>query len=53
VSVTWLVLGFSAQAFNAWKKSPVRDWDEARLINAAMVTWRAERSPCNVSYIYL
>jgi putative transposase len=30
-------LGFSRQAFYAWRRSPVsrRDWDEAHLINAA------------------
>jgi hypothetical protein len=55
VSVTCRVLGFSAPAFYAWKKSPVcqRDWDDAHLINAAMVTWRADRPPCNMSYSYL
>jgi transposase InsO family protein len=38
VAVTCRVLGFSKQAFYAWKQSPVsqRDWDEARLINAAV-----------------
>lgn len=38
VAVTCRVLGFSAQAFYAWKKSPVcqRDWDDAHLINAAI-----------------
>jgi putative transposase len=37
VAVTCRVLGFSKQAFYAWKKDPVcqRDWDEAHLINAA------------------
>jgi putative transposase len=32
------VLGFSKQAFYAWRRSPVshRDWDEAHLINAAL-----------------
>jgi putative transposase len=38
VAVTCRVLGFSKQAFYAWKASPVsqRDWDEAHLINAAL-----------------
>src|SRR6185437_825341 len=38
VAVTCRVLGFSKQAFYAWKKSPVsnRDRDEAHLINAAL-----------------
>jgi putative transposase len=38
VAVTCRVLGFSKQAFYAWRKSPVsrRDWDEAHLINAAL-----------------
>jgi transposase InsO family protein len=38
VAVTCRVLGFSAQAFYAWKRSPLcqRDWDEAHLINAAV-----------------
>jgi putative transposase len=37
VAVTCRVLGFTAQAFYKWKKSPVsqRDWDDAHLINAA------------------
>jgi putative transposase len=37
VAVTCRVLGFSKQAFYAWRKDPVphRDWDEAHLINAA------------------
>jgi putative transposase len=37
VAVTCRVLGFSKQAFYAWRKNPVsqRDWDEAHLINAA------------------
>jgi hypothetical protein len=32
------VLGFSGQAFHAWRKNPVsqRDWDDAHLINAAL-----------------
>jgi hypothetical protein len=36
VAVTCRVLGFSKQAFYAWRKSPVkqRDWDDAHLINA-------------------
>jgi putative transposase len=35
--VTCRVLGFSKQAFYAWKADPVsqRDWDDAHLINAA------------------
>jgi putative transposase len=38
VAVTCRALGFSKQAFYAWKKQPVsrRDWDEAHLINAAL-----------------
>jgi putative transposase len=38
VAVTCRVLGFSTQAFYAWKKNPVtqRDWDDAHLINAAL-----------------
>jgi putative transposase len=38
VTVTCRVLGFSTQAFYAWRKNPVsqRDWDEAHLINAAL-----------------
>lgn len=38
VAVTCRVLGFSKQAFFAWRKNPVsrRDWDNAHLINAAM-----------------
>jgi putative transposase len=38
VAVTCRVLGFSKQAFYAWKANPVcdRDWDDAHLINAAM-----------------
>jgi putative transposase len=37
VAVTCRVLGFSKQAFYAWRQDPVsrRDWDEAHLINAA------------------
>jgi hypothetical protein len=37
VRVTCRVLGFSKQAFYAWRQNPVsqRDWDEAHLINAA------------------
>jgi putative transposase len=36
--VTCRVLGFSRQAFDAWRGDPVRqrDWDEAHLIGAAM-----------------
>jgi putative transposase len=35
VAVTCRVLGFSTQAFYAWRKNPVtaRDWDDAHLIN--------------------
>lgn len=35
--MTCRVLGFSKQAFYAWRQDPVsrRDWDEAHLINAA------------------
>jgi transposase InsO family protein len=38
VAVTCRVLGFSKQAFYAWRQTPVpqRDWDEAHLINAAL-----------------
>ncbi|NJC86882.1 IS3 family transposase, partial [Planosporangium mesophilum] len=38
VAVTCRVLGFSPQAFYAWRKDPVsqRDWDDAHLINAAL-----------------
>jgi putative transposase len=38
VAVTCRVLGFSRQAFYAWRACPVpqRDWDEAHLINAAL-----------------
>jgi transposase InsO family protein len=38
VAVTCRVLGFSKQAFYAWRQNPVsqRDWDEAHLINAAI-----------------
>jgi putative transposase len=38
VAVTCRVLGFSKQAFYAWRAAPVsrRDWDEAHLINAAV-----------------
>jgi transposase InsO family protein len=37
VAVTCRVLGFSKQAFYAWRQNPVsqRDWDDAHLINAA------------------
>jgi putative transposase len=33
--VTCRVLGFSKQAFYAWKANPVtaRDWDDAHLLN--------------------
>lgn len=38
VAVTCRVLGFSTQAFYAWRAKPVtnRDWDDAHLINAAV-----------------
>jgi putative transposase len=38
VAVICRVLGFSKQAFYAWRQNPVprRDWDEAHLINAAV-----------------
>ena len=38
VAVTCRVLGFSKQAFYAWRRHPVsqRDWDDAHLINAAL-----------------
>jgi transposase InsO family protein len=37
IAVTCRVLGFSKQAFYAWKRNPVsdRDWADAHLINAA------------------
>ena len=36
--MTCRVLGFSKQAFYAWRTNPVsrRDWDDAHLINAAI-----------------
>jgi transposase InsO family protein len=38
IAVTCRVLGFSKQAFFAWRREPVtqRDWDNAHLINAAL-----------------
>jgi transposase InsO family protein len=38
VAVTCRVLGFSKQAYYAWRAAPVtdRDWDDAHLINAAI-----------------
>ncbi len=38
VTVTCRVLGFSTQAFYAWRKNPIsrRDWDDAHLTNAAL-----------------
>ena len=38
IAVTCRVLGFSKQAFFAWRREPVtqRDWDNAHLINAAI-----------------
>jgi transposase InsO family protein len=38
VAVTCRVLGFSTQAFYAWRKNPIsqRDWNDAHLINAAL-----------------
>jgi transposase InsO family protein len=38
VAVTCRVLGFTPQAFYAWRKDPVsqRDWHDAHLINAAL-----------------
>lgn len=38
VAVTCRVLGFTPQAFHAWRKNPVsqRDWNDAHLINAAL-----------------
>jgi putative transposase len=38
VAVTCRVLGFSKQAFYAWRRNPVsqQDWDDAHLINAAV-----------------
>jgi hypothetical protein len=37
VAVTCRVLGFSKQAFYAWRRNPItqRDWDDAHLINTA------------------
>jgi putative transposase len=44
VAVTCRVLGFSKQAFYAWRRDPVsqRDWDEAHLINAALDIHRGD-----------
>ncbi|NUU50257.1 IS3 family transposase, partial [Curtobacterium luteum] len=38
VAVTCRVLGFSKQAYYAWRKDPVsrRDWENAHLTNAAV-----------------
>ncbi len=38
VAVTCRVLGFSKQAFYAWRRRPIssRDWNDAHLINAAL-----------------
>jgi len=38
VAVTCRVLGFTTQAFYAWRKNPVsqRDWDNAQLLNLAI-----------------
>jgi putative transposase len=38
VTVTCRVLGFSTQAFYAWRSNPIsrRDWDDAHLTNAAV-----------------
>jgi hypothetical protein len=38
VAVTCRVLGFSKQAFYAWRRRPVsqREWDDAHLVNAAL-----------------
>jgi len=38
VTVTCRVLGFSTQAFYAWRSNPIsrRDWDDAHLANAAV-----------------
>ncbi len=38
VAVACRVLGFSAQAFNKWRRNPVsqRDWDDAHLADAAL-----------------
>jgi hypothetical protein len=38
ITVTCRVLGFSTQAFYAWKSNPIsqRDWDDAHLTNAAI-----------------
>lgn len=47
VAVACRVLGFSAQAFYGWKKSPVRrrDWDDAHLIHAAIGIHRDDPGP--------
>jgi hypothetical protein len=44
VAVTCRVLGFSKQAFYAWRQNPVsqQDWDDARLINAALDIHRVD-----------
>jgi putative transposase len=42
VAVTCRALGFSKQAFYAWRRDPVsqRDWEDAHLINAALAVHR-------------
>jgi putative transposase len=44
VAVACRVLGFSKQAFYAWKAAPVteRDWSDAHLINAAVEVHRGD-----------
>jgi putative transposase len=38
IAVTCRALGFSKQAFYAWRRDPVsqRDWEDAHLINAGL-----------------
>jgi putative transposase len=52
VAVTCRVLGFSKQAFYAWRAEPVcqRDWDEAHLTNAAL---DAHREDPTIGYRFL
>lgn len=44
VAVACRVLGFTKQAFSAWKKRPFsdRDWDDAHLTNAAFDAHRED-----------
>ncbi len=43
VALTCRVLGFSKQAYYAWKANPVsqRDWDDVHLLNTAISTPRS------------